>query len=1001
MRIHKEEIDYVKILEMKDRDLEIEEVFKRIEISPALANFIQKNKWIEIPNKNLWFNKEIMGCYPNFNKDFQNLYFDHVPSYEEACKILENNKEYSKYKIKWDLQTYIEGENSFCKTHPMESHSKNHMIQGQDAFLCKSNGGVTAYYNGERTTKADHGLLIPIFRILSQEYYESLETTEAVFNFSSLVIVKAFIGKGLNPHMNEELDEEYKSIFRETIMQWKYIKEISKFKEAESGEEGQIFIQLLDEGKREIVRNSKIEFGLKNGDRVELSFGKSKNYADGKYIYSDGEIEICRFELDENKNYSKVGIGESTTRDGKKKYYLYRDGSGKDITEVYKLLKVDNDRVNLPIYDESLLTDPNKGDWDIYDDSHMVQTLEDKMGEKIYGRDPHLDVKKDGIVGIDFGTKSTVVVFQDANTDKLPMRMSGEDSDNIGGKGAGSQYENPTAIEFENINSFMKAYRQREGRPLTKWKDIRVSHAAFHLDEIEDGFYSNIPDLKQWASNKGEKRVIRDKNGMEIVLPPYLNLEDGDLDPIEIYAYYIGSYINNMKNGIYTEYYLSFPVNYDKKIRDRIIESFKRGIKKSFPQVLLEDREFMSKFIVRFSASEPAAYAVCALQEYGFKPERDENIYYGVFDFGGGTTDFDFGIWKRSAKTDRYDYELQHFGAGCHEVLGGENILKELAFDVFRDNLEILKENSIYFYRPSWCANFEEEDLYTEESSEAKFNIKIVMEKLRPIWENREENEKLDNKISVNLYMKNQEIKNGVELSINREELEKKIRDRIAEGVRNFFISMKEAMRNEEVDRLNIFLGGNSSKHPEVMKQFLDEIEKSKIEMELFPPLGTKEADIKCEQRGIELEAEKIRPTGKTGVAYGILDTIADRRIKVINLDEENNIGRKQNFRFFVGDEKDSKLSVVLHPITPYEVYIKLGECKSDLYTIFYTTLPEAITDKMDIEKVKFKRVKLNMSYPGAAIYIKSVDTDRVAYAVTNEGIEEKNYLESGEIVLE
>ncbi len=45
-------------------------------------------------------------------------------------------------------------------------------------------------------------------------------------------------------------------------------------------------------------------------------------------------------------------------------------------------------------------------------------------------------------------------------------------------------------------------------------------------------------------------------------------------------------------------------------------------------------------------ASEPAAYALTALQQYGFEPEGDERVFYGVFDFGGGTTDFDFGIYE-------------------------------------------------------------------------------------------------------------------------------------------------------------------------------------------------------------------------------------------------------------------------------------------------------------------------------------------------------------------
>ena len=73
-------------------------------------------------------------------------------------------------------------------------------------------------------------------------------------------------------------------------------------------------------------------------------------------------------------------------------------------------------------------------------------------------------------------------------------------------------------------------------------------------------------------------------------------------------------------------------------------------------------------------ATEPAAYAICALDEYGFMREkflkRSLEVYYGVFDFGGGTTDFDFGVLSLS-QTKGYTYRLEHFGGGGDEKLGG------------------------------------------------------------------------------------------------------------------------------------------------------------------------------------------------------------------------------------------------------------------------------------------------------------------------------------------
>ena len=53
----------------------------------------------------------------------------------------------------------------------------------------------------------------------------------------------------------------------------------------------------------------------------------------------------------------------------------------------------------------------------------------------------------------------------------------------------------------------------------------------------------------------------------------------------------------------------------------------------------LDDDDIMRKFRINGGISEPAAYAVCALQEYGFDPEESGQVFYSVFDFGGGPTE--------------------------------------------------------------------------------------------------------------------------------------------------------------------------------------------------------------------------------------------------------------------------------------------------------------------------------------------------------------------------
>lgn len=97
----------------------------------------------------------------------------------------------------------------------------------------------------------------------------------------------------------------------------------------------------------------------------------------------------------------------------------------------------------------------------------------------------------------------------------------------------------------------------------TLWNDITVSHTA--VDSLQNSknsqeFYSFFSDLKQWADDSERKIRICDLQGHEEVLKDFMEIDDDSLNPIELYAYYLGLYINNMRNGIYLNYVLSYPV---------------------------------------------------------------------------------------------------------------------------------------------------------------------------------------------------------------------------------------------------------------------------------------------------------------------------------------------------------------------------------------------------------------------------------------------------------
>jgi len=150
-----------------------------------------------------------------------------------------------------------------------------------------------------------------------------------------------------------------------------------------------------------------------------------------------------------------------------------------------------------------------------------------------------------------------------------------------------------------------------------------------------------------------------------------------------------------MHRNIYLDYILSFPVGYEKSVREHIRMSFERGLRKTLPKALLDDAEMMRRFRVYDGANEPAAYAISALEAYGLEPKRiGEEVAYGVFDFGGGTTDFDFGV-EYVPENGRRKFVIEQFGFGSDMYLGGENILELLAYEVFKDNLAEMRQHKI------------------------------------------------------------------------------------------------------------------------------------------------------------------------------------------------------------------------------------------------------------------------------------------------------------------
>ncbi|GAA9469816.1 hypothetical protein HpHA293_02510 [Helicobacter pylori] len=538
--------------------------------------------------------------------------------------------------------------------------------------------------------------------------------------------------------------------------------------------------------------------------------------------------------------------------------------------------------------------------------------------------------------------KSTTASYMDKNGNYCLLSIGGDvDTDGL------EKYENPTIVEFRRKEKQLKAYNALDHRPFTDKQDMEVAHEAqkYFTDDKGNDLYRFFSQLKQWAG-ADEKQNFRDYEE-DFSLESFAHCTD--FNPIEIYAYYIGRCINNMQNGVFLKYFLSYPIKYEKHQAEKIKESFEKGLKKSLPGYVFDDEKTAKNFKVELRASEPCAYAISALKSYGFdkSAKLDKPIYYGVFDFGGGTTDFDFGKLEKSA-SPRFAYKMTHFSSGGDKYLGGENLLEWLAFEAYAQNSQTLKEKDIVIAKPNYDGiNEQRFGSFMQKSREACLNLHPFLENLDAhIIEAIEENEEFDigdlkKDLSKNkLFDRNGKDIPENELKIDYKELLELLKSKIDDGVANFFAGFSKVMA-ENIDNqcraFHIFLGGNASKSVLVKQAFENAKEKqlkaykqmaSKDDFAfiLYEPLGTEESDKQIlELTGkdaFEVWGRQVKPTCKTGVAFGLLES----RNKAGGI-EMLSIDANPVFKYDLGVEKEGK----------FHARISRDSLKPNEYQIFQT----------------------------------------------------------------
>ena len=649
------------------------------------------------------------------------------------------------------------------------------------------------------------------------------------------------------------------------------------------------------------------------------------------------------------------------------------------------LQNIDYARCRLPKLEPNQITDINKGLWEFWGlDTNTIPQL------NAIARNPEKDIQH-GNIGIDFGTSSTVVAYEDDNGRPKLLRIGVDD---YYASVQPDHYENPTVLEFLDFQTMLSHWQDTAQQPFVNWDTVRCSHEALHNLRNNDSnakiVGSVLSKIKQWALRESDEHAVTitdQLKNFEHELP-HLSLRNPvkgsaltvdanyEFDPVELYAWFLGLNINWRNRGLFLKYYMTFPVAYSKEVKNKILSSFRRGLWRSLPESLVNQSEIMERFSVEERASEPAAYAASAMLAHDIEP-TENGVAYAVFDFGGGTTDFDFGYYRLATDEEEskgIEEIFEHFESAGDKFLGGENLLENMAYLVFRDNLDLCREHRIPFTRPLDADSFAGSEMLVDKTQVARTNTLMLMSQLRPIWEKEAFPD--SGMIGLGLLARDGSKKN-VELTVKKEVLSDYLDNRIQQGIKDFFIAMRKAFGCNLPRQVHILLAGNSSRSKRVSDAFgllpenADELSlnRSKLTQGTISIIFSDACPEIISHAPLLAKADNESiPTAKTGVALGILRLCPGSSTKVINRSTQQSDGEAP-FAFYVGRGRRNQFVPSIKRNDAYGSWHELGVVSEEAVFNMYYTQSNLALDKMDIGHTELYKRRLD--FTGSCIHHK------------------------------
>ena len=145
--------------------------------------------------------------------------------------------------------------------------------------------------------------------------------------------------------------------------------------------------------------------------------------------------------------------------------------------------------------------------------------------------------------------------------------------------------------------------------------------------------------------------------------------------------------------------------------------------------------------------------------------------------------------------------------------------------------------------------------------------------------------------------------------------------------------------------------------------------------------MGTEEAINIQKERGIGNSVQLEAPTGKTGVAWGLIEGREGGRIEVI---EEVAFESETKFAYCLGIQKGKNFFMKIHRDEAYFKWVKFLPAKRKINEILYTSLPEASSGNLSSSETGVLRKRIEIPYVSEDdfIYIRFVSVNDIEYAI-------------------